>query len=177
MKPKKEFTSFKELTTERLLLRSLKATDKKEIFILRSDPGINKYIDRTKTTNVEEALQFIKKRNDDINENKALYWAITIKENPKLIGTICLWNFSEDKKIAELGYELLQKFQGEGIMDESVKKVIEFAFQTIGIKTIEAFTHKDNLKSRALLLNNNFLPDIKRRDEDNINNVIFILRE
>jgi ribosomal-protein-alanine N-acetyltransferase len=175
MKEKKEFISFKELTTERLLLRSLKAIDKKEIFVLRSDPGINKYIARPKPINMEEALQFIRMRNDDIRENKSLYWAITLKGNPRLIGTICLWNFSEDGKTAEIGYELFPHSQGKGIMDEAVKKVIAFAFQTLGLHLLEAFTHKDNLKSRSLLSKNNFLPDITRTDEDNKDNAIFVL--
>ncbi|MEO9069686.1 MAG: hypothetical protein ABI261_01545, partial [Ginsengibacter sp.] len=68
MKKEMNFTSFKELTTERLLLRSLKATDKKEIFILRSDQVINKYIDRPAPTKIEEALLFIKNRNENIKE-------------------------------------------------------------------------------------------------------------
>lgn len=177
MKKEIKLTSFKKLTTERLLLRSLKATDKKEILILRSDPVVNKYIDRPPTTKIEEALLFIKNRNDNLKENKALYWAITLKENPKLIGTICLWNFSEDKKTAELGYELLPAFQGKGIMSEAIKKVIETSFEKMGVEMLEAFTHKDNQKSRLLLSKNNFLHDINRKDEDNINNAIFILKK
>lgn len=176
MKQKKEFSSFKELTTERLLLRSLKATDKKEIFILRSDPDINKYIGRAKPKNIKEALQFIRKRNEDIKENKALYWAITFKENLKLIGTVCLWNISEDRKTAEIGYELFPHSQGKGIMDEAIKKLIGFAFQTLDMHILEAFTNKNNLKSISLLLRNNFSHVPGRKDEDDINNVIFILK-
>ena len=177
MKEEINLASYPELTTDRLTLRQLEDTDENEIFILRSDEQINQYIDRAKPTKIEEARQFITRINNNIKENKAFYWAITLKGNPKLIGTICLWNFSEDKKTVELGYELFPEFQGKGIMDEAVKKVIGFTFQTIGINTMEAFTHKDNLKSRSLLLKNNFLPDIKRKDEDNINNVIFILKK
>lgn len=177
MKKEINLTSFKELTTERLLLRFLKATDKKEIFILRSDPVINKYIDRPAPTKIEEALLFIKNRNENIKENKALYWAITLKGNPKVIGTICLWNFSEDKKTAELGYELFPAYQGKGIMSEAIKKVIESAFEIMGVETLEAFTHKDNQKSRLLLSKNNFLHDPERKDEDYVNNVIFILKK
>ncbi|HUZ61880.1 MAG TPA: GNAT family N-acetyltransferase [Hanamia sp.] len=177
MKKEINFTSFKELKTERLLLRSLKTTDKKEIFFLRSDPEINRYIMRTKTSTIEEALSFIKSRNNDLKENKSFYWAITIKGNPKLIGTICLWNFSEDKKTAELGYELFPAFQGRGIMNEAVKKVIELSFQNMEVETLEAFTHKDNIKSKLLLLKNNFSHDPKRKDEDNTDNLIFVLKK
>jgi len=177
MEEKIEFTSFQELTTESLVLRMLKTSDENEIFILRSDDDINKYISRPKLKHKAEAKEFISKILDGIIKNKVLYWAITFKENPKLIGTICLWNFSEDKKTAELGYELFPDFQGRGIMNEAIKKVIGYGFQTIGLETIEAFTNKNNLKSRSLLFKNNFSADITRIDEDDINNVIFVLKK
>ncbi|MEO5908017.1 MAG: GNAT family N-acetyltransferase, partial [Ginsengibacter sp.] len=123
----------------------------------------------------EEARSFIKKINNNIKSNKSFYWAITIKGNPKLVGTICLWKFSENKKTAEVGYELNSAFQGKGIMDEALKKVIHFSFETLGITTLEAFTHKDNLKSISLLMKNNFLQNITRKDEEHLNNLIFIL--
>ncbi len=172
----KPFSRFLKLTTERLLLRRLKATDETALFSLRSNDTINKYIDRPKQTSLEESQQFITRINNGIKENKSMYWAITIKDNPQLIGTICLWHFSDDKKTAEIGYELNPDFQGQGIMNEALKKVIELAFQTIGITTIEAYTHKDNTKSTSLLLKNNFSIDVTRKDEENINNIIFILQ-
>jgi len=58
--------------------------------------------------------------------------------------TICLWNFSSKKNVAELGYELDPALQGEGIMSEALKKIIEFGFQEIELKKIEAYTHKNN---------------------------------
>lgn len=175
MKEEINFKSFTELATDRLMLRQLKSTDENEIFKLRSSDIINKYIDRPKETNIDETRQFIDKINNGIKENKSFYWAITFKDKPQLIGTICLWNLSEDKKTAELGYELNADFQGQGIMNEAIKKVIEFAFESIGFTTLEAFTHKDNLKSTSVLLKNNFLLDATRKDEENKNNIIFTL--
>lgn len=177
MKEEINFASFTRLATERLLLRPLMPSDEMALFILRSDDIINQYIDRPKQTSLEQSKPFITKINDGINENKSMYWAITIKDNPELVGTICLWNFSGDKKTAELGYELNRDFQGRGIMNEAIKKVIELAFQTLGLTTIEACTHKNNAKSISLLLKNNFSLDATRKDEENINLDIFILRK
>lgn len=176
MKEEPTFSSFATLSTERLLLRQLKLTDENEIFFLRSDEIINQFIDRPKPKKIEEARDFITRINNNIKSNDSFYWAITIKGNPKLIGTICLWNFSEDKKTAEVGYELNSAFQGKGIMDEALKKIIDFSFKTIGITTLEAVTHKNNLKSISLLEKNYFLQDKTRKDEDQINNIIFVFR-
>jgi len=172
-----EFTSLSNLSTTRLQLRSLKLSDENEIFFLRSNETVNQYIGRKRISRKEEALQFINKINNNLKNNEALYWAITLKGNLHLIGTVCLWNFTKDRKTAELGYELFPEFQGKGIMDEAVKKVIETAFQKIGVNTFEAFTHKNNLRSRALLLRNNFVHDSSRTDDDDENNIIFVLKK
>ena len=140
--------SFPTLTTERLLLRQLSEHDAQEIFLLRSDTAINKYLDRAPCNTLDDAMGFIRK----INENSTLnYWAITLKDTGKLIGTICLFGFSEEIKKGEVGYELSAEHQGKGIMNEAAKEIIRYAFQVLGLKAIEAFTHKDNENSTKLL--------------------------
>ena len=172
-----EFTSLSNLSTARLQLRPLELSDDNEIFVLRSSEIINQYISRKRASDKEEALQFINKVNNNFKKNESLYWGINLNENPQLIGTICLWNFTEDRKTAEIGYELFPEFQGKGIMDEALKKVIKTAFQKIGVNTLEAFTHKNNLRSKGLLLRNNFVHAPDRKDEDDENNIIFVLKK
>jgi len=145
------FTAFPILTTERLTLRQLVITDEQEIFTLRSDSEINKYLDRQVSTTIDDARNFINKVNENINKNNSLYWAITLSHKNILIGTICLFGFSDENDKCEIGYELLTNFQGQGIMREAVKNVIEYAFNTIKVRKIEAFLHKDNQSSIKLL--------------------------
>ena len=42
-------------------------------------------------------------------------------------------------------------------MSEATQKIIEFAVHTLGIKTIDAFTHKENQSSTKLLQKFNFV--------------------
>ena len=144
----KNLKSFPTLITERLTLRQLLDSDVPEIFLLRSDTLINKYLDRQPSKTLEDALKFIEK----IRHSSLSYWAITQKENEKLIGTICLFGFREELKKCEIGYELLTEYQGKGIMTEAAKKIIEYVIQTLGLKTIDAYTHKDNHSSTKLLI-------------------------
>lgn len=169
------FISFPKLTTKRLILRYLNETDCSAIFALRSDDVVNKYLDRPKMKNIDEANEFIKNINDGISLNKWLYWGICSKNNPELIGTICLWNFSNDKTTAEIGYELIPSFQGKGLMGEALKSIVNFGFQEIELKKIEAFTHIDNLSSKHLLEKNDFKLEVDRTDDTNVNNIIYSL--
>lgn len=138
---------FPTLVTERLTLRPLSMDDQQSIFALRADPEVNKYLGRQASKTVEDAVNFI----ESILKNNLLYWAVTITNSGDFAGTICLFDFSNEKNKCEIGYELLPGFQGRGIMKEALEKVIEHAFQSIQIESIDAFTHIDNQSSVKLL--------------------------
>jgi ribosomal-protein-alanine N-acetyltransferase len=154
--PGKDFTPFPVLKTERLTLRQLINNDDKEIFALRSDDNVNKYLDRKPGKSIDEAKDFIRNINENIQRNDSVYWAITLNGTDKLIGTICLFDFSNNNLKAEIGYELLPAFQGKGIMQEATSKVIEYGIQHIGLNSIEAYTHSENQSSIRLLEKLNF---------------------
>ena len=147
----KTFTPFPVLKTERLTLRQLSVNDEQEIFTLRSDSEINKYLDRQTATNINDARNFINKVNENINKNNSLYWAITLNDKNILLGTICLFGFSDENDKCEIGYELLTNFQGQGIMKEAAEKVIDYAFNTLKVQKMEAFFHRHNQRSLKLL--------------------------
>jgi [ribosomal protein S5]-alanine N-acetyltransferase len=147
----RSFAPFPVLTSERLTLRQLAISDEQEIFTLRSDREINKYLDRQASNTIDDARNFINKVNENIVENNALYWAITLSNRNILVGTICLFSFSDENGKCEIGYELLSNFQGRGIMKEAAERVIDYAFNTIKVQKIEAFLHRDNQRSINLL--------------------------
>jgi [ribosomal protein S5]-alanine N-acetyltransferase len=170
----KILSTFPTLATQRLTLRQPLESDVQEIFLLRSNTTVNKYLDREPTETVEEALSFIRKVNDNFKNNAGVYWAITTTDNEKLVGTICLFNFSDQDKKCEIGYELLPNYQGQGIMNEALEKIIAFTFHTLGFETIDAFTHKDNQSSTKLLQKFNFR-ETSIIDEANANLIAFHL--
>ena len=149
--PTRNSTPFPVLKTERLTLRRLAIQDDQEIFTLRTDRKINKYLGRQIANNIEDARTFINRMNENIDNNDSFYWAITLKDQSTLVGTICLYGFSDDHRSCEIGYELLTNFQGQGIMKEALEKVIDYAFHTMNVQRIEAYFHHDNTGSRRLL--------------------------
>ena len=167
--------AFPKLETDRLLLRKIEASDSDMILFLRSDATINKFIQRPehrKTKTLSDALQFIKNITVAFEENKSISWGITLKDDPKIIGSICLWNFSEDLKTAEVGYDLSTEFQRKGIMSEAFQMVVAYGFQELKFKRIEAMTHMENENSRGLLEKNGFFITDKK-DPDNDFNIIY----
>ena len=166
------FTPFPVLKTKRLTLRQLSVNDDNEILALRSDKQVNKYIDREPGKTIDDARKFINKIAEVVRQNEGVYWAITLSDSDKLIGTICLFNFSNENDQAEIGYELLPAFQGQGIMQEAASKVIAFGFDVVGLKAIEAYTHLENESSSGLLRKFNFK---KQKSMDNNSNNKFVV--
>jgi len=154
---KRKFNPFPVLKTNRLILRRLSINDEKEIFLLRSDENINKFLNRKPCTELSEARQFIEKINEGINKDENIYWAVEPKDKPGLIGTICLWNFSEDEKKAEIGFELLPAYQRKGIMLEAAAAVIDYGFTKLNLDLIEGEVEPANIRSLNLMKKLNFI--------------------
>lgn len=165
------FNPFPLLTTERLVLRQVKPEDDNEIFAIRSDERVNEFLDRPKCTSIEEARAFI----DKISTG-SFYWGITFKNDKKIIGTICFWNITKNEYKAEVGFELHPDFQGKGIMQEALSKIIQFGFSDIGLKLIEGWTTARNLHSIKILEKNNFKRDTdaedKYREKEELGNMV-----
>lgn len=170
------FTPFPVLETERLTLRALNLEDAKAIFGLRTNKEVNEYIDRKVPRNLSEARAFIDRISTLAENNKGVFWVIASKSTNELMGTIGLRNFEDEEDYAEIGYEINPDYQERGYMSEAFEPVLEYGFQNLELKTIEAFTHKNNTASIALLEKLNFVFDPEREDEGFENNISYILR-
>ncbi len=170
------FTPFPEIKTSRLLLRQILNTDSDAILYLRSDKIINQHIQRppeSQTNTIADALKHIKKLTDQIDNNTSISWGITLKDQHEVIGTICLWNFSDDNLTAEVGYDLSLKHQNKGIMTEALFAVLEFGFNSLSINKIEAYTQKQNTHSIKLLEKTGFILNPSKKDTHNADNLVF----
>lgn len=161
--------------TDRLILRTLTEFDSFEVLGIRSHPVINQFLHRDSPKNTFEALDFILNIQRKSANGEIFFLGIALQNKPELIGTICLWNFSGDRKTAELGYELLPEYHGKGIMSEAVTFILNFGFEDLNVSKIEAFTNKNNLNSIQLLQKFNFTLNVNRKDEKYPENLIFEL--
>jgi len=153
-----DFTPFPLLTTNRLLLGQIEISDASEILELRSNKKVMQYIDKENTKTIEEAEALIKRINDDARSNEAITWGISLKEAPgKLVGTIGFWRMIKPHYRAEVGYMLQPNLWGKGLMNEALKAVIDFGFNTIQLHSIEAHINPNNVASAGILEKNGFV--------------------
>jgi ribosomal-protein-alanine N-acetyltransferase len=151
------FNPFPTIATDRLILRQLTDGDGPEIFILRSDERILKFIDIAKANTIGDALAFIRKINNFIHENECIYWGIALKDHDKLIGTICLWNILKEHYRAEVGFAMHPDQQGKGLMNEALAALLNYAFSKMKLHSVEGRVHPANTASIKLMERNKFI--------------------
>ena len=153
------FNPFPNLETERLLLRRVDTNDIKEIFALRSNPETMKYIPRPLLKTDEDALEHIAMIDTKIETNEGINWAITLKDNPKLIGVIGHYRIKPEHYRAEIGYMLVPEFHGKGIVSEALKEVVNYGFKIMKLHSIEAIIDPENHGSAKVLEKNGFVKE------------------
>jgi len=146
----------KKLKSKRVFLRSINDSDSEKILELRSDISVNKFIDRAVMKNIDESVEFIRMIMKGNESSESYYWVISKNDVDSAIGTICLWNFNEDRTTAEIGFELLPAFQGFGYGSESIDLVLDFAFNELNLKQITAWAHHENSSSIKVLQKKGF---------------------
>jgi ribosomal-protein-alanine N-acetyltransferase len=145
------FRPFPELVTDRLVLRQLDLQDANELFLMRSDERVMRYLDRPRLQSVEEAGAFLEKVIGEELRNDAVTWAITLKGETKMIGNICFWQIQKQHYRAEVGYMMQADYHGQGIMLEALSKVLDYGFKLMNLHSVQANVNPANTASIKLL--------------------------
>ncbi|MBW3523222.1 MULTISPECIES: GNAT family N-acetyltransferase [unclassified Chryseobacterium] len=166
-----------KIETERLVLRSIDESHVEDILKIRSNEIVNQFVKRISPKTNYDALDFILTIKKRVENKETFYWGISLKDQTYLIGTICLYRFSEDRTEAEVGYELLPAYHRKGIMSETLTAVLNFGFNELYLNEILAFTNKFNENSKSLLLKHQFTLEEGRVDEGFPDNLVFSLKK
>ena len=151
------FNPFPVLTTERLILRKVKKSDVEEIFLMRSDKSVMKYIDRPLAVSRDDAFEHIKRVEDLLNDNNGITWAMVEKKADTLIGSIGIWRVMKEHYRGEIGYMLNPAFHRKGLMHEALKTVLDYGFEHMNLHSVEGIVNPGNEASIKLLEKNNFV--------------------
>jgi ribosomal-protein-alanine N-acetyltransferase len=142
---------FINIETKRLLLKCVDQSDREFIFEEFQNDFINDYLyDEEPMTDIEQADDLIDFYNmkEPRNQNR---WVLINKLENKKMGTCGFHLWDRKKNIVELGFELMQQYNGKGYMAEAVEAIIEFARIKMKVNKIIAIVYIDNSKCKRLL--------------------------
>lgn len=145
------FKPFPVLETASLVLRRMERKDLPDLFQMRNDPGMVEFTDSIPDASAEDTEVYLDKMDRGIDADRWIIWAIEHRPTKKVIGSASIWNLDGVRSCGELGYGIIPDFQGKGYMQEALSRVVDYAFHTMGLRAVEAFTEESHLRSRRLL--------------------------
>jgi len=142
---------FVNIETKRLLLKCLEQSDREFIFEEFQNEFINKYLyDDEPMTDIEQADDLIEFYNAKEPRNQNRWVLINKLENIKM-GTCGFHLWDREKNKVEVGFELLQQYNGKGYMKEAIEAMIEFARSNMKVDKIIAIVYIENNRCKRLL--------------------------
>ncbi|WP_292009887.1 GNAT family N-acetyltransferase [Chryseobacterium sp.] len=137
--------------TERLLLCPMSVDDAPFIFELYNRPKFIQYIGDRNLRSVLDAEKYIKERFLPQFEKLGFgNYLMTLKETNEKIGAVGIFE-REGLDIVDIGFSLLDEFEGKGFAYEAAKRIKTLGMESFGLKKISAITTKDNTSSQNLI--------------------------
>lgn len=115
--------------------------------------------------------EYIKIFSNLIEDDSNLLFGIYHDERAEIVGRISFFDNNPRNRSVEMGYLLMETWQGHGIMKTSLGIVMEKLFGMSDLNKIYAQTCEMNLKSRNLLEKLGFQPDAKLRQHHVYNGI------
>lgn len=139
-------------TSERLGYRNWTDQDLPAMAKINADARVMEFFLRTSTT--AETAGFIERMKIQFSKNGFCYFAVDKLEDHSFIGFIGIseQNYaSEFTPCVDIGWRLAYKEWGHGYATEGAKKCLDFAFNQIGLKTINAICPVVNTPSERVM--------------------------
>lgn len=152
------------IETERITLRDIEDSDLSEVFAMRSDPELMRYIPRPLCISHDDAMKHIRMIRQNNSKNESVNWGIARRSDNKLIGIGGYVRRQPDNFRAEIGYILLKEEHQKGIMREIMPVMLKYGFEKMNLNTIEAIIDPDNIASEKLLLHFGFVKEAHFRE-------------
>lgn len=139
------------LESERLVLRRLKTEHANEVFKnWTSDDEVSKYMTWSTHKNIEETISWLQEEEKKYKNNNYYTWGIELKEIGELIGFISALYREEDDRY-EIGYGIGRKYWRKGYTTESLKMIMDYLINEVGIRKFKCVHAKLNPVSGVVM--------------------------
>ena len=141
------------IETERLILRPFKQSDLDDFYEYASVDGVGEMAGWKHHENKEKSQSIL---DLFINEDKT--FAIVLKENNKVIGSLGVEEYGMEQALSEffdyqgreIGYVLSKDYWGKGLMPEAVKAVIDYLFNVQKLDFLTCGYYEFNNQSKKV---------------------------
>lgn len=148
---------FRELETDRLLLKNISYEDRDFIYSQFSNDNVNRFLFDAEPlvdiSGADEIIDFYLQPEPRLQHR----WILVKKDGNVKIGTCGFHCWDKAGGACHVGYDLYPEYWGSGYMNEALREIIPFARSNMKIRCINACIYPDNHRSLALAEKNGFV--------------------
>jgi RimJ/RimL family protein N-acetyltransferase len=138
------------MTSQHVVMRELRASDAASLFAMLTTEEVSRFISPPPST-VEGFERFIAWTLRQRAAGTYACFAVTVRGFDTAIGIFQIRDLARGFGSAEWGFAIGSPFWGTGIFEEAAKLVIGFAFETLGVRRLEARAAVVNGRGNAAL--------------------------
>ncbi len=143
------FKDIPTIKTKRLTLRKITKNDLTDIFKYSSDPEVSKYLLWEPHASIRVTKDYITAVTKKYKEGQFYSWGI--EYDGRMIGTSGFSKIDVLNDCAEVGYVIARECWGRGIATEALLALLEFGFERLILKRIEAVYMTENKVSLSVM--------------------------
>ena len=128
-------------------------------FIMANSERLKYYFPITLALNttLEKTEEYIATKTEEIKTKTNFTFAIRNSVNQQIAGLMIIKKIDWKVKQAEFAYCIGAEFEGQGLTSFAVREMSKFAFEKLGIQTIQIIAHKTNRASCKVAEKNGFI--------------------
>lgn len=138
------------METERLEIRLLCLSDAEFILDLMNGPGYLKYIGDRGVRDLDTAREYLETSMIKSYELHGFgLYLLSLRKDRVPVG-ICGFVKRDALPAPDLGFAILEEYEGQGYVSEACRALLHYADETLGFTSVLAITSQDNESSKSL---------------------------
>jgi ribosomal-protein-alanine N-acetyltransferase len=127
--------------------------------MVANEDRFKSYFPDTLAQNLNPTLSqlFVETKLKQFESKEEFLFTLKHSETRELVGLVYIKELDWTIKQGEFAYGIGYTFEGQGLTSKAVKLLSEYAFNDLGIETLQIIAHKDNLGSINVATKNNFI--------------------
>lgn len=155
------------ISTERLVLREFVPDDWPAVLAYQRDPRYLRFYlwtDRTEPEVRDFVQMFVDWQEE--RPRRKFQLAITLSGSGRLIGNCGIRRKPENDREADIGYELVPEYWGQGYATEAALAMVDFGFRELALHRISSWCIADNTASARVLEKVGLRPEGRLRENE-----------
>lgn len=127
-------------------------------FAVANEDRLQRFFPKTLEQNLTPTVskRFAEIKEKQFSNKEEFLFIIKPNESREVAGLIYIKELDWDKKQGEFAYAIGYPFEGKGITSKAVAALSKYAFDQMGLKTLQIISHKSNIASIKVALNNGY---------------------